>query len=237
MSESQPKPGGPQDRFRRQLGYRFRDDALLDLALTHRSCGTPDNERLEFLGDALLNFVIAEQLFLDRPKAAEGELSRLRAGIVCEATLARVARGLNLGDVLKLGPGELRSGGFRRESILADALEAILGAIHLDGGFDAARSACRQLFETEINALLSLPVTKDAKTRLQELLQATGRPLPVYDLLSEEGPSHHRHFKVLCVLTDSAQRSEGEGSSLKLAQQASAEAMLALEGAVPRQST
>ena len=159
-----------------RLSYRFRDPALAQLALTHRSVGKPNNERMEFLGDALLGAVIAELLFEVHPKASEGELSRLRAQLVNGQALAVVARELALGDELKLGPGELKSGGFRRDSILADAFEALVAAVYLDGGFDACREMLRGLFAERVIALRRS--SKDAKTRLQEHLQAGGWPLP-----------------------------------------------------------
>jgi ribonuclease-3 len=216
----------PVDRLQRALGYQFRDGALLLQALTHRSCGQPHNERLEFLGDGLLNFVIGEAVYRQRSRSAEGELSRLRVRLVREETLAEVARRLDLGDAVRLGTGELRSGGFRRDSILADALEAVLGAIYLDGGFDLARAACERIFAPEIAALPDTDALKDAKTRLQETLQASARPLPEYRLIEESGPAHQRRFVVGCRLVDSADATEGEASSRKLAEQSAAEKML-----------
>jgi ribonuclease III len=215
-----------QERLQRVLGYRFQDGRLLQRALTHRSIGHDNNERLEYLGDALLNFVIGEAVFLSQAKASEGELSRLRATLVREETLAQVARRIDLGDEVLLGSGELKSGGFRRDSILADALEAVLGAVHLDGGFDAARSLCLRLFEPELQHLPDPDTLKDAKTRLQERLQAASRPLPEYSVLSEEGPPHQRAFRVRCRLPDSAAETTGEGASRKIAEQRSAERML-----------
>jgi len=154
------------------LGYQFRDTGLLLQALTHRSRGTPNNERLEFLGDALLNFVIGEAVFSARPGAAEGDLSRLRSAIVREDTLAIVARRIGLGEVLRLGPGELKSGGFRRDSTLADALEAVLGAVLCDGGFDAAREACLQLFAPELAALPQSVAPKMPKRGCRSICRA-----------------------------------------------------------------
>lgn len=217
----------PLDRLRATLGHAFNDPGLLVQALTHRSCGSPHNERLEFLGDALLNLVAAEAVFTARAGADEGELSRLRAALVREETLAAAARRLQIGDALQLGPGELRSGGFRRDSILADAFEAILGAIYVDAGFDAARRACRQLLAPEFDALPSASVAKDAKTRLQEWLQAQARPLPEYQLIEESGPAHQRRFRVRCSLADDALAAEGQGSSRRLAEQDAAAGILA----------
>ncbi|HWY24750.1 MAG TPA: ribonuclease III [Nevskia sp.] len=213
-------------RLQRALGYHFQDEPALLRALTHRSASHENNERLEFLGDALLNFAVGEAMFLTQPKAAEGDLSRLRATLVREETLASVARRIQLGEVIRLGSGELKSGGFRRDSILADGLEAIIGAVYLDGGFEAARALCLRLLEPELEHLPDPLNLKDAKTRLQERLQAAGRPLPEYTVLSEEGPPHRRSFKVRCRLLDDQAETAGEGASRKFAEQQSAERML-----------
>ena len=213
-------------RLQRALGYRFQDESALLRALTHRSAGHDNNERLEFLGDALLNFVIGEAVFLRLPKAAEGDLSRMRAMLVREETLAVVARRIELGEVVRLGSGELKSGGFRRDSILADALEALIGAVYLEGGFAAGRDLCLRLFAPELDHLPDPGTLKDSKTRLQEHLQAAGRPLPEYTVLSEEGPPHRRSFRIRCRLADDGSESTGEGASRKFAEQQSAERML-----------
>jgi len=213
-------------RLQRALGYRFQDESALLRALTHRSAGHDNNERLEFLGDALLNFVIGEAVFLRLPKAAEGDLSRMRAMLVREETLAVVARRIELGEVVRLGSGELKSGGFRRDSILADALEALIGAVYLEGGFAAGRDLCLRLFVPELDHLPDPGTLKDSKTRLQEHLQAAGRPLPEYTVLSEEGPPHRRSFRIRCRLADDGSESTGEGASRKFAEQQSAERML-----------
>lgn len=215
-----------QERLQRVLGYRFRDGGMLQRALTHRSYSHDNNERLEFLGDALLNFVIGEAMFLQQAKAAEGDLSRLRATLVREETLAHVARRIDLGESVLLGSGELKSGGFRRDSILADALEAVLGAVYLDSGFDAARELCLRLFEPELQNLPDPGSLKDAKTRLQEHLQAASRPLPEYSVLSEEGPPHRRLFQVRCRLPDDGAEALADGASRKIAEQRAAEHML-----------
>ncbi|MGH8182420.1 MAG: ribonuclease III [Rhodanobacteraceae bacterium] len=208
-----------------KLGYHFTDAALLQLALTHRSAGRPNNERLEFLGDALVNLVVAEMLFDTRPRADEGELSRLRAQLVSEPALAERARALQLGDVLKLGSGELKSGGFRRDSILADAFEALVAAIHRDGGFAACRDWLRVVFAEPL-AVVG-PPQKDPKTRLQEWLQGRGLPLPHYALLAEHGEEHARSFDVVCLIEQPhAARFEGSGGSRRAAEQVAAEAML-----------
>lgn len=208
-----------------KLGYRFSDESLLELALTHRSAGRPNNERLEFLGDALVNLAVAEMLFDARPRADEGELSRLRAQLVSEPALAERARGLNLGDHLKLGSGELKSGGFRRDSILADAFEALVAAIYRDGGYAVCRDWLRGIFAAPLATVG--PPRKDPKTRLQEWLQGRGLPLPHYELLAEHGEEHARSFDVACVIEQPhAARFEGSGGSRRAAEQAAAEAAL-----------
>ncbi|MGH8480887.1 MAG: ribonuclease III [Nevskiaceae bacterium] len=219
------------DRLQRRLGYRFRDAELLALALTHRSAGAANNERLEFLGDGLINFVAAEALYRARPGAEEGDLSRLRASLVCEGSLARLAEGLDLGAALQLGGGALKSGGFRRAPILADTLEAVLGAVYVDGGFDAGRAACEQLLGASLAQLPDPDTLKDAKTRLQEYLQGLGRPLPVYELLQAEGPEHRPSFTVSCRLADAGDATEGQASNRRSAEQLAAERMLQRLGA------
>lgn len=214
-------------------GHVFADPALLARALTHRSAGSPHYERLEFLGDALLNLIVAEQLYARWPKADECAMTRARAELVRESALARVARELGIGAMLTLGPGEMKSGGHRRDSILADALEALIAALYLDGGFDACRQVVLPWFEPLLAALPPLhQVGKDAKTRMQEWLQARQLPLPVYALLAETGDDHDKTFHVGCSLLEPALASEGSGSSRRAAEQAAAEAVLAeLEGA------
>lgn len=216
----------PLQSLCRRLDYQFRDAALLTRALTHRSHGAGNNERLEFLGDALINFVIGDALYVGSPKAEEGALSRLRASLVREETLADLARALQLGEVLHLGESELKSGGFRRDSIIADALEALIGAIYLDGGFEAARTAVLRLYATLLSNLPDPDTLKDPKTRLQEWLQALGRPLPNYEVLSESGPPHRREFLVRCSLADGEQSTQSSGPSRRIAQQRAAEMML-----------
>ena len=213
-------------------GHVFHDAALLAQALTHRSAGSPHNERLEFLGDALVNQFVAEALYLHWPKADEGALTRARAELVRESALAGLARELRLGERLVLGPGEMKTGGHRRDSILADALEALVAAIHLDAGFETCRSVVLPWFEPLIAALPSPnKVGKDAKTRLQEWLQARGKPLPHYAVLEEGGEDHARVFRASCTLADPALSTQGEGSSRRAAEQQAAEAALqAIEG-------
>ena len=208
-------------------GYAFAAPALLAQALTHRSAGSPHNERLEFLGDALVNQFVAEALYLYWPKADEGALTRARAELVRESALASLARELNLGDHLVLGPGEMKTGGHRRDSILADALEALVAAIYLDGDFATCRGVVLPWFAGMIEALPPPnKLGKDAKTRLQEWLQARGRPLPQYAVVEEGGEDHARVFLASCTLVEPAVTTEGEGSSRRAAEQQAAEAAL-----------
>lgn len=216
----------PLESLQKRLGHSFADPALLNLALSHRSLGGRNNERLEFLGDALLNFVAADTLYADKPAAEEGALSRLRAGLVREESLARIARELKLGDVIRLGESELKSGGFRRDSILADAVEAILGAVYLDAGFGEAKTVCESLLRPLLAELPDAEQLKDPKTRLQEWLQARARPLPRYEVLHEEGPPHARRFLVRCSLADADARTEAEATSRRNAEQQAAQALL-----------
>ena len=210
------------------IGHPFRDPGLLAQALTHRSAGAPHNERLEFLGDSLVNLIIAEALYQRWPQVDEGALTRARAELVRESGLAPIARDLDLGSRLTLGPGEMKSGGHRRDSILADALEALVAAIYLDAGFEACRAAVLPWFEP---AMAALPpphkVGKDAKTRLQEWLQGRQKPLPVYALLSESGEEHAKTFQVSCTLAEPHVVTEGQGGSRRAAEQTAAEAALA----------
>ena len=208
-----------------KLSYRFRDPALAELALTHRSVGKPNNERMEFLGDALLGVMVAELLYDAHPNASEGELSRLRAQLVNGQALAVIARELELGDGLKLGPGELKSGGFRRDSILADAFEALLAAVYLDGGFEACREVVRSLFKDRVAAIPRS--SKDAKTRLQEWLQGRGLPLPQYELKDAHGEDHAKTFDVFCAISEPRViHAEGHGGSRRAAEQDAAETVL-----------
>ena len=208
-------------------GYDFVDPGLLAQALTHRSAAPLHNERLEFLGDALVNLIVAEALYAMWPKADEGTLTRARAELVRESSLASIARTLDLGAHLVLGPGEMKSGGHRRDSILADAVEAIVGAIHLDTGFDACRAAVLPWFEAAIAALPPPnKLGKDAKTRLQEWLQARGKPLPAYRLIGESGDEHAKIFRVACVLAEPPIECEGEATSRRAAEQLAADCVL-----------
>jgi ribonuclease III len=214
-----------------RLGYEPRDAGLFRAALTHRSAAGPNNERLEFLGDAVLNLVIAHQLYAAFPAAAEGDLSRLRARLVSREPLAEVASSLGLGAVLQLGSGELRSGGFRRQSILADALEAVCGAIFLDAGLGTVQPIIERLFAARLAALPPPDALKDAKTRLQEYLQSRSLTLPRYAVLGIEGEDHAQTFRVSCEVPDLRLRVEGGGSSRRRAEQEAAGRMLeAIEG-------
>lgn len=214
----------PLARLCTALGYRFQTLGWLEEALTHRSASARNNERLEFLGDALLNLIIAEYLFQHYPKASEGELSRLRASLVKGETLANLARELKLGDWLRLGQGELKSGGYRRESILSDALEAVIGAVYLDSDFSACRDWVLYLYRNWLIGLSDASDLKDPKTRLQEYLQACQRPLPVYNMLEIRGEPHAQSFTVECVVAEL--RTIAVGSSRRKAEQESARLML-----------
>ena len=208
------------------LGYECRDPALLQAALTHRSAGGPHNERLEFLGDAVLNCVVAMLVFREFGAADEGDLSRFRSSLVSGEALAIVAAEIGLGDQLRLGSGELKSGGFRRKSILADTLEAVLGAIYLDGGFEAAEKAIERLFVPRLDRLPSAAELKDPKTRLQEALQAKGLPLPNYVVEAVSGEAHSQVFQVSCSVDVLGLKTSATGASRRRAEQAAAQLML-----------
>jgi ribonuclease-3 len=212
--------------LQRLLGYTFSDPALLQLALTHRSASGSNNERLEFLGDSILNHVIAEALYRRLPKAREGDLSRLRASLVKGDTLAEVGRELELGDHLRLGLGERKSGGHQRGSIIADVLEAVTGAILLDGGVDACRECLLRWFDSRLQGVQPGAARKDHKTRLQEFLQGRGLALPAYELVAVEGEDHNQRFHIQCRLSAPAGAFPGSGSSRRKAEQAAAQAAL-----------
>jgi ribonuclease-3 len=209
-----------------RIGHRFRSPELLQQALRHRSAGVPHNERLEFLGDALVNLVVAEALHARWPKADEGTLTRARASLVRESALAELARRLELGDRLELGPGELKSGGHRRDSILADAFEALVGAIHLDAGFETCRAVVLPWFDPLIEDLPTGKAEKDPKTRLQEWLQGRQLPRPSYQLVETRGDDHARVFLVRCDTSEPAHTEQAEGASLRAAEQLAAERLL-----------
>ena len=217
-------------RLERKLGYTFKDQSLMTLALTHRSFAGRNNERLEFLGDAILNFVAGEALFDRFPQAREGQLSRLRARLVKGETLALLARGFELGEYLRLGSGELKSGGFRRESILADALEALIGAIYLDAGMDAARERVLAWLANELESLTLVDTNKDPKTRLQEFLQSRACELPRYEVVDIQGEPHCRTFFVECEITLLNDKTQGQGASRRIAEQVAAAAALVALG-------
>lgn len=210
----------------RRIEYQFTDQTLLTTALTHRSASNTNNERMEFLGDSILSYIISIELYQRFPQAQEGELSRMRASLVKGETLAIVAREIVLGDFLSLGSGELKSGGFRRSSILADAFEALIGAIYLDGGLEKAKQFVLKFFTERLAECDPNKVTKDPKTRLQEYLQARSLELPVYKVTSIEGEAHKQLFKVECRIPVTEQAFMGEGSSRRKAEQMAAEKAL-----------
>lgn len=213
-------------RLERQLGYTFINQDLMILALTHRSFAGRNNERLEFLGDAILNFVAGEALFERFPQAREGQLSRLRSRLVKGETLALLARGFELGEYLRLGSGELKSGGYRRDSILADAVEALIGAIYLDAGMETARERVLAWLDAEIESLTLIDTNKDPKTRLQEFLQSRGCELPQYEVVDIQGDPHCRTFFVECRINLLNDKTRGQGASRRIAEQVSAAAAL-----------
>lgn len=214
-------------RLQAALGHAFGKPELLRQALTHRSFGVPNNERLEFLGDSVLNCVIAGALHSSFAALKEGELSRLRASLVRQETLADIARSLDLGDLLQLGEGELKSGGARRPSILADALEAVFGAIYVDAGFDAARIVIEHLYQPVMARIDPKASGKDPKTALQEVLQGRHLPLPRYSLLATRGEAHAQEFEMECLIPELGIRSTGSGGSRRIAEQQAAQRALA----------
>ncbi|GAA5218401.1 ribonuclease III [Corallincola platygyrae] len=213
-------------RLSRALGYQFDDVSLLEQALTHRSAGSRHNERLEFLGDSILSLVISEQLYAQFPKASEGDLSRLRAALVKGTTLAELARDFQLGDFLRLGSGELKSGGFRRASILADAVEAIIGAIYLDNGIDVVRPLILAWYKSRLEAIKPGEHQKDAKTQLQELLQSRKLALPEYTVLDIKGEAHNQTFTVSCKVSPLNDAVTATGPSRRKAEQDAAAQVL-----------
>ena len=213
-----------------RIGYAFADPTLLERALTHRSHGANNYERLEFLGDSVLNLTVSADLYDRFPDLSEGELTRLRASLVKKETLADRARSISLGDCLALGGGELKSGGFDRDSILADALEALIGAVYRDGGIEAARGLVLRLYQPNLAQLTGGVVPKDSKTRLQEYLQQRGLPIPVYNVLDMSGEPHNQQFIVECRATGLATPTRGEGASRRIAEQRAAETALSQLG-------
>ena len=212
----------------KKLGLSFNNPQLFAMALTHRSAGAQNNERLEFLGDSILGFVIAQQLYELFPDASEGVLSRLRASLVNQSSLADLARKHQLGDYLQLGSGELKSGGFRRDSILSDALEAIMGALFKDQGIAACQQWIGQLFADKLKSLSLDNWQKDPKTQLQELMQSNKMELPEYTLITMSGLAHEQTFQVKCTIPLIADACIGTGATRKKAEQSAAEQMLEL---------
>jgi ribonuclease-3 len=215
-----------RDCLARRLQYRWRDPELLERALRHRSSGHRHNERLEFLGDAVLGLVIAAELFSKDGAFTEGDLSRLRASLVRAESLADIAAAIQLGDYLDLGPGELKTGGFRRQSILADTLEAAIGAVYVDGGFGAAEDVIKRLFGARLANLPATDTLKDAKTRLQEYLQARNRPVPKYTTTGRGGPPHNPTFTVSAAIEALGVAVTATGKSRRTAEQAAAGELL-----------
>jgi ribonuclease-3 len=220
--------------FEQRLGYEFADRELLAQALTHRSHGAVHNERLEFLGDAVLNCTIAQLLFLKFSRLNEGDLSRLRANLVKQQSLAEIAERLELSQFLRLGEGERKSGGFRRPSILADTLEAAVGAVFVDRGFEAAREVITRLFEPVLKSVDPKTLGKDSKTLLQEFLQGKRLPLPQYTVVETRGAAHNQEFEVECQLPKLDVSVRGSGRSRRAAEQSAAK--LALEAAQAAQA-
>jgi len=212
--------------FETSIGYRFRDAALLEQALTHRSYGSPHNERLEYLGDSVLGCIMAEALFARFPALSEGELTRMKAALVREETLSEAARGLGVAAAIRLGEGERAQGSEIRPSILADALEAVLGAIFIDGGYAAARDVVLALYASRLARVDPQGPGKDPKTRLQEFLQGQRKSRPEYRVLQIHGAAHRQTFDVECVVADLGARATGSGSSRQRAEQQAAAALL-----------
>ncbi len=210
------------DKLADRLGYRFKNKEYMQVALTHRSVGRLNNERLEFLGDSILNFVIAAELYQRFPEASEGELSRLRSFLVKGDKLAEIARTLGLGTFIELGPGEMKSGGARRASILEDALEALIGAVYLDSDILEARQVVLSVYRPYLDDMPELDQLKDPKTRLQEYLQARKKPLPEYRIEETTGEQHQRLFKVSCRVEGLSRPTFGTASSRRKAEQESA---------------
>ena len=215
------------EEFCALIGYQFRRQDLLEQALTHRSYSrSSNNERLEFLGDSILNLVISNHIYLRFTDADEGDLSRLRASLVKKETLAQVAMEIGLGDHINLGGGELKSGGYRRASILSDALEAIIGAVYLDSDYEQAETTVLRLFKAQLQGIDEIDNLRDPKTRLQEYLQAHKKNLPLYQVEQTSGKSHDQVFTVSCKVPDLDMQTEGKGSSRKKAEQQAAQKVL-----------
>ena len=216
----------PVSKLCKKLGYFFKDVALLTEAITHRSKHSINNERLEFLGDSVLGYVISSELFRCFPDATEGELTRGRALLVKGETLAELALEMDLGEYLQLGPGELKSGGYRRKSILSDAMEAIIGAIYIDGGLEPARSHILSIYADKLKNISLKKVSKDPKTQLQEAMQAMKRALPQYEIVATSGSDHDQVFEVSCKIDDIPKPVKGSGTSRRKAEQDAAKKVL-----------
>ncbi|MGF1760136.1 ribonuclease III [Photobacterium sagamiensis] len=216
----------PANRLQRMLGYQFNNSDLMTLALTHRSANSTHNERLEFLGDSILSFVIADDLYHRFPEVDEGDMSRMRATLVRGKTLAELGREFDLGEYLLLGPGELKSGGYRRDSILADCVEAIIGAIYLDSDTEQVRKIIIAWYQSRLETIQPGINQKDPKTRLQECLQGRRLPLPAYTVVKVHGEAHNQEFTVQCDITGLDKPVIGKGSSRRKAEQAAAELAL-----------
>lgn len=214
-----------KQRLLQRIGYDFNDSDLFELALTHRSHGSRNNERLEFLGDAALNFIVGHAIFQRLPESKEGELSRYRANLVKGVTLAEIANELQLGEHLHLGGGEMKSGGHRRASILADTVEAIIGAIYIDGGMTSCETCVLHWFDSRLENLAQSG-QKDAKTKLQEFLQARGYSLPLYEVVDISGEAHSQAFTVECQVEGLKKPTKGQGSSRRNAEKKAAETAL-----------
>lgn len=212
-------------RLEKRIGYTFKNFAMLKQALTHRSATGEHNERLEFLGDSILSFAISTDLYLRFPKVDEGDLSRMRATLVCGKMLAEIGREFQLGECLILGPGELKSGGFRRDSIIADGVEAIIGAIFLDADIATSKALILQWFASRLNSIKPGISQKDPKTQLQERLQSRKLPLPIYEILEIKGEAHNQRFTMSCVI-DGLKAVQGQGTSRRKAEQIAAAKML-----------
>ena len=211
-----------QASLSRIIHYTFQDASLMMMALTHRSFNAQHNERLEFLGDSILSFLIAQELYQRFPKIDEGDLSRLRAQLVKESSLSSIATSMGLGDFIQLGEGELKSAGWRRPSILADTLEAIIGAIYLDAGIEPAHQFVLRFFEKQLNEIDPKLIQKDAKTLLQELLQSQKSDLPIYTVVTIEGEAHSQSFTIECIIKKSNIKTQGIGQSRRIAEQEAA---------------
>ncbi|MGB5445291.1 MAG: ribonuclease III [Psychromonas sp.] len=212
-------------RLEKRIGYTFKDFSLLQQALTHRSALGNHNERLEFLGDSLLSYAISTDLYIRFAKVNEGDLSRMRATLVCGKMLAEIGREFQLGDCLILGPGELKSGGFRRDSIIADGVEAIIGAVFLDSDIDTVKNLILRWFDSRLNSIKPGISQKDPKTRLQEHLQSRKQPLPVYEVLEIKGEAHNQRFTMECSI-EGLSAVQGQGTSRRKAEQIAADKML-----------